>query len=106
MEVASGEDLPGWRSCEVNIHPPLATNTEVNNCFSIYLNSEIIEHKNMIFNSFTVANDYNFGVQRPKSRGRSFFLTTNKTFEGIYLALARKFLQKELWTLFVFKIIL
>ena len=26
--------------------PPLATNTEVNNCFSIYENSEITEHKN------------------------------------------------------------
>ena len=54
----------------------------------------------MIFNSYTVANDYNFG------RGRHFFLPTNKTFEGICLALAGKFLQKELWILFVFKIIL
>ena len=44
-------------------YPPLASDTEVNNCFSIYQNSEIIEHKNMIFNSFTVANDYNFGAQ-------------------------------------------
>ena len=26
--------------------PPLATDTEVNNCFSIYQNSEIIERKN------------------------------------------------------------
>ena len=38
--------------------------------------------------------------------GRRFFLPTNKTFEGICLALAGKFLQKELWILFVFKIIL
>ena len=60
----------------------------------------------MIFNSFTVANDYNFGAQWPNGRGRRFFLPTNKTFEGICLALSGKFLQKELWILFVFKIIL
>ena len=60
----------------------------------------------MIFDSFTVANDYNFGAQWPDSRGRRFFLPTNKTFEGICLALAGKFLEKELWILFVFKIIL
>ena len=87
-------------------YSPLASDTEVNNCFSIYQNSEIIEHKNMIFYSFTVANDYNFGGQWPNGRGRHFFLPTNKTFEGIRLALAGKFLQKELWILFVFKIIL
>ena len=33
-------------------------------------------------------------------------LATNKTFEDDCLALAGKFLQKELWILFVFKIIL
>ena len=60
----------------------------------------------MIFNSFTVANDYNFGARWPNGRGRRFFLLTTKTFEGICLALARKFLQKEFWILFVFKIIL
>ena len=60
----------------------------------------------MIFNSFTVANDYNFGARWPNGRGRRFFLVTNKTFEGVCLALAGKFLQKELWILFVFKIIL
>ena len=60
----------------------------------------------MIFNSFTVANDYNFGAQWPNGRGRRFLLVTNKTFEGVCLALAGKFLQKELWILFVFKIIL
>ena len=49
----------------------------------------------MILNSNSVANDYNFGVQRPNGRGRRFFLPTNKTFEGICLALAGKFLQKE-----------
>ena len=87
-------------------YPPLASDTEVNNCFSIYQNSEIIEHKNMIFNSFTVASDYNFGAQWPKGRGRHFFLPTNKTSDGIYLARAGKSLQKELWILFVFKIIL
>ena len=38
----------------------------------------------MIFNSFTVANDYNFGAQWPN--GRLIFLPTNKTFEGICLA--------------------
>ena len=51
----------------------------------------------MIFNSSTVANDYNFGAQWPNGHGRRFFLPTNKTFEGICLALAGKFLQKELY---------
>ena len=60
----------------------------------------------IIFNSFTVTNDYNFGAQWPNGRFRRFFLPTNKTFEGICLALAEKFLQKELWILLVFKIIL
>ena len=60
----------------------------------------------MIFNSFTVANVYNFGAQWPNDRGRRFLLPTNKTFEGICLALAGEFLQKTLWILFVFKIIL
>ena len=36
----------------------------------------------MIFNSFTVANDNNFGAQWPNRR-RVFF-PTNKTFEDIY----------------------
>ena len=60
----------------------------------------------MIFNSFTVANDYNFGAQWPNGSGCLFFLPTNKTFEGICLALAGKFIQKELWIFFVLKIIL
>ena len=60
----------------------------------------------MIFNSFIVANYYNFGAQWPSGSGRRFFLPTNETFEGICLALSGKFLQKELWILFVFKIIL
>ena len=53
-----------------------------------------------------IPKEYNFGAQWPNGRGRRFFLPTNKTFEGIFLALAGKFLQKELWILFVFKIIL
>ena len=60
----------------------------------------------MIFSSFTVANDYNFGARWPNRRGRRFLLARNKTFEGVCLALAGKFLQKELLILFVFKIIL
>ena len=60
----------------------------------------------MIFNSFTATNDYNFGARWPKDRGRRFFSPTNKSFEGICLALTGKFLQKELWILFVFQIIL
>ena len=60
----------------------------------------------MIFNSFTVTKDYNFGAQWSNCRGRRFFLPTNKTFEGSCLALSDKFLQKELWILFVFRIIL
>ena len=54
----------------------------------------------MTFNSFTVANDYNFGAQWSNGRGRRFFSPTNKTFEGIFLALAGKFFQQELWILF------
>ena len=50
----------------------------------------------MIFNSFTVANDYNFGAPLPNGRARRFFLATNKPFEGVCLTLAGKFLQKEL----------
>ena len=38
----------------------------------------------MIFNSFTVANDYNFGAQWPNGCGRRFFLPTNKTFYLTY----------------------
>ena len=59
----------------------------------------------MIFNSFTVANDYNFGAQW--SNDRRVFLPTNKTLEGIFvLALAAKYLQKESWVFFVFETIL
>ena len=58
----------------------------------------------MIFNSFTVAHNYNFSAQLPN--GRRFFLPTNKTFEGICLALSEKFRQKESWIPFVFKTIL
>ena len=36
---------------------------------------------------------------------RLIFLPTNETLEGICLALAGKFLQKELWILFVFETI-
>ena len=50
----------------------------------------------MILNSFTVANDHNFGAPLPNGRARRFFFATNKTFEGVCLALAEKFLQKEL----------
>ena len=50
----------------------------------------------IVFNSFTVANDYNFGAQLPKGRGRRVFSPTNKTFKGICLAIAGKFLRKEL----------
>ena len=59
----------------------------------------------MIFNSFTVANDYNFGAQWPN--GRRVFLPTNKTSRHFLAsALRGKLLQKELWIHFVFKIIL
>ena len=43
----------------------------------------------MIFNSFTVAHDYNFSAQLPN--GRRVFLPANKTFEVIC-----SFRQKEL----------
>ena len=42
---------------------------------------------------FTVTNDYDFGAQWPS--GSRVFLPTNKTFEGICLALARKCLQRS-----------
>ena len=54
MELASRAYLPSYEAL-------LATATEVNNYFSIYQNSEIIEQRMMIFNS-TVANNYNFGA--------------------------------------------
>ena len=48
----------------------------------------------MIFNSFVDANDYNFGAHKwPNSR--HVFLPTNKTFEGICLALTGTFLEKS-----------
>ena len=60
----------------------------------------------VIFNSFTVANDYNFGAQWPNDR--RIFLPTNKTLEGIFvLAFAGKYLQKEsCFFFFVFETIL
>ena len=56
----------------------------------------------MVFNSITAADDYNFGAQMTEN-GCRVFLPTNKAFKGIYLA---KFLQMELWILFVFETIL
>ena len=48
----------------------------------------------MIFNSFTVANDYIFGAQWPNDR--RVFLETNKTIEGICLAPSWKFVIKTI----------
>ena len=59
----------------------------------------------MILNSFTLP-AITILARNDRTGGRRVFLPTNKTFEGICLALAGKFLQKELWILFVFKIIL
>ena len=36
----------------------------------------------MTSNSFTVANYYNFGAQRPNDGGPHFFLPTEKTFSS------------------------
>ena len=41
----------------------------------------------MIFNSFTVANDYNFGAQWPNGCGHRFFFPANKTVGGMCLGL-------------------
>ena len=49
---------------------PTSTDTEVNNCFSQWDNWA---QKKMIFNSFTVVNDYNFGAQWPRKGRRGFF---------------------------------
>ena len=43
-------------------YAPLANDTEVNNYFSMYKNSEIIDSKMMIFNSLIADDDYNFGA--------------------------------------------
>ena len=40
MEVASGDYLPRRRGGEVNNRPPLATDTEVNNCYLVYTKTE------------------------------------------------------------------
>ena len=51
----------------------------------------------MIFHSFAVANDLIIiSARDDRSNGRRIFLPTNTSFEGICLALSRKFLQKEL----------
>ena len=63
----------------------------------------MVEHKN---DDFNFASDYNFGAQWLNGHSRRFFLPTNTAFEGICLALVGKFLQKESWILFAFKIIL
>ena len=58
----------------------------------------------MIFNSFFAANDDKFGTQLTNSC--HIFLPLNKTFEGICLAVAESFLQKELSILSLFETIL
>ena len=50
-----------------------------------------------ILNSFTPANDYNFGAQWPN--GRRVFLLANKTLEGICVAW-RKRSKKKISALF------
>ena len=50
-------------------YAPLATDAEVNNYFSIYKNSEIIDPKMMIFNSLIAAHDYNFGAHVTSATG-------------------------------------
>ena len=49
----------------------------------------------MIFNSNSVANDYNFGVQRPNGRGRRFFLPTNKTLKAFVQLLRGNFFKRS-----------
>ena len=44
MEVGSCSHLPSREAAGKS--PPLAADTKVDNCFSQYSNSEIIEHKN------------------------------------------------------------
>ena len=50
----------------VDIYPPLATDTEANNCFSICLNSEIKKHKKMILTYLFVQRSQHFRVQIPR----------------------------------------
>ena len=57
------------------------------NCFSIYYNSEIIEHKMKNFNSFTAANDSAVLSRNDRTYngcGRRFFLPTNKTLKAFF----------------------
>ena len=58
----------------------------------------------MVLNSITTANDYNLASKWLNSC--HVFLLTDETFKGICLAIVGKFLQKELWILFVIKTIL
>ena len=46
MEVAVVDIY--WAAKRRGKYPPLATNTEMNSCFSIYENNEIIQHKKNI----------------------------------------------------------
>ena len=101
MEVASDAYKAAKRQ---GIYTPLATNTEVNNCFSIFKNIEIIEHKKRWFLTHLLPTIQTI-LARKWPNGRRVFLLTNKTFEGILLANVGKFLQK-LWILFVFEAIL
>ena len=84
-EEAAEEEKPD----AANTHPPLRRadseellreqfNTKVNNCFSIYKNGEIIEHKMMIFSSCIS------GIACLISCEISFFVTSANR-EGILL---------------------
>ena len=70
-------------------YPPLAADTEVNNCFSIYESSEIIEHKIKMMDFKKLI----YCCQRQNlARKCHVSLPTNYTFQGICLAIMGKFL--------------
>ena len=54
------------RVCSGTIGQPLATDTEVNSCFSIYKNSEIIQYKNMILPHLFLQRLQHFRAQIPR----------------------------------------
>ena len=77
--------------------PQLATDTVVNNCLIILKQWDNWAQKWWFLT--------NVLLPTISALARNDRTATNKTFEGICLAISGKFLQKELWIPFVFKTI-
>ena len=72
MEVASGGYLPKRRGK----YPPVATDAEVNSCFSIYQNSEIIQHKKTISTHLVLQRLGNLWEEIPRELLEGEYLNT------------------------------